>query len=356
MQQSNTQDVTIFYDHELNSDLTQKHKEGIAKAKELAKLHLLNHKPPVKGGNLNLFIAPIHAFYTALLGMVNDKIQSRLHFQFGNAEKTKSEDTQKLLQKELIEKESHLKSLDKPTEPDINRAKVMKRYYGAILIMLAIAGAEIVYLSRSLQVLSGSLLGAILLGLGVTASIAVIGHYGFVFAEKIFKNKNHVRLAKLGIVLIVLITFTGLGILRKQFLDATSGEDSSVVVFVAINLVMYLSAMMISEMVLHPVAAQKRELDAYQTKKKRYDLEVQKVLDLKAQIETEKHNLDAYLRERLKVLSWHKATERKINAMYIESVSQYVQVIITEREGDTPECITNELESLTLHTEMEVSA
>lgn len=321
-------DTTSF--SELETSIQEQHNLGIIEAERLAESHLLSKVALSNQTPLKVLTMSIRGHYTNILVHINSVIQSSVQLQLGSSIKDNSTEEVNKLKQKIANQEAVLKKTSPPNEPDGSVLTAKKRYNTGIFLVTIIVLSEIVYLARSLQVISGSLIGSILLGLGISVAIGIIGHFGNLYIKKHIAQPLH-RIAKLGMHALVILVFVGLGILRNRFLNATQNEsqDTSIWIFVTVNLLIYIAGLQIFRMVIEPAYEKLLENREYNEKLKKYNLEKAKLEDLKSQLEKEiKHTKDI-LMDKLKIIGAHIALEKRVNSNYHQSIGIYQNTVLT---------------------------
>lgn len=323
--------------------------EGLAQASLAGKTDAISGKPSLENSSISVHTESIWTHFNSTLAMVNNQLQAPLNVRLGSAERIHSSQKASALQKQYMNEEADL-SLKIKKVTDWPVIGFLVSFLIAILVVLGLGYAECKYLVQSLQVIVGSLASAIMLGIGITLGIGIIGHFAESWIVKNITNLRVRRIARICLVALFAVTFIVLGFIRKEYIWKMQGVETSVWVFVGINFILCIALYLISEMWLNPLLNDLREVLQVIKTRRAISIQKRKIEALKQQIADGRESLEESLNEKMMLVAYHTGLESMIECQYLECISAYKKENLSYRDDGIPDCFTQEPKSLTFFT------
>lgn len=343
------QNHNTYSDPKITAQITEHNLLGQSKSILLAKTHLLSGMPPLTGGTLKAFIEPITNWYNQGLADLNTALESKLQIQIGSSLREENLNKNKDIQHEIADEESKLEV----TKP-LSLTRMILTIIAFVLIIAlcsAVFTGDWVYLSRSLQVMTNSLRDSNLLGLAIIVGLLSVTHLSENYIISRITSRILRIISRIFVFVLVASTFIILGIARQSFASESREEDIPIIIFVGINLLLFVALFLLIDRVLIPMAPQLIETIKEFNQKVRNNRRLRKIKKLKDKLIQNRQDLSETLTQKLSQIAFHRSSELKIESNYYQAVSSYKELIIKGSIDAIPECLNDETPKLKMYTE-----
>ena len=335
-----TQAITIISKQnnpELENAIQKKDAEIKESVRMKAKHFGLQNLPEPIGDNLANFIGEIKSSYEKLAAFILHELQPIAHFPEAKIEAEHFREEVSKIDTEIQKKENQNRT-DQFELGGFNPGIIPTKILGAFISSLIIYAGEVIYNTKSFQLIVENLLFAIGLSIAISFSVLVASH---ITAFQLKEAKT--RLRKLTIIIfafiVITVIFIILATLRSKYL---AGHDVYLnpIYFVIINLFFFIISTLLSFYILPTwteVKLELRHVKLQQIIKKR----IQEIETLK----NEKVKIGITILERTKyrirVGYYTNYTLELVRKMYFEAIEIYKETNrIYRNDRKTPDCFS----------------
>jgi hypothetical protein len=342
--------ITIKLEDKIENPIRVEHAEFEIEAAELGGRLAENNRPRLEGDTLNPYIQVLAGKYLSLFGNAKKLLQTGLEERM-NEEDLIYVEAHKKKNNHQISELKHELHIHK-VELERTVSDVSKKKYKIVLCFLAgIAFSEAIIDYRALQNLGGNAIEALLIGIALGLSTAVISHEG----PKLIR-KGRTRSQQIGIFLLITLLMTTVFFIIGTFrmgsisnglnigVESSSG-GASPIQFAIINLMFFAGALLLAYFQLP-----QRTDELKWEKQSKHESEIKKLIqEIKAK-EDENKKLDYELKEMARARQQNLLYEQKLKewiaSLFQKSVSRLISENTIKRTDGIPDCFNGELPQL----------
>lgn len=224
-------------------------------------------------------------------------------------------------------------------------------YYTVILgvfISLLVMVFDVLYISTAFQVTGEPLYKSMLMGIGISVSLAVIGILGSATIETWIERKINRFIAYFLLSLFVSGGLYVICSIRSEYYFQVTGREVSPWSFLLLNMVALVAFHFISRMVILPAWSrikETRELKKHQKEVRQLKQEYEKV---DAEMDANSERRELIKKFKLSVLSYGQSIEELIQRHYEASLAEFKRAYM-EESGTVPECFNSPAAILTTY-------
>lgn len=343
------QQNSTYTDSKITAQITEHNLLGQSKSMLLAKTHLLSGLPPLTGGTLKTYIEPITNWYNQGLAELNTELESKLQIQIGSSLREENLNKNKDILHEIANEESKL-VVTKP----FSSTKMILTFLGFLLIIVAcstVFNGDWVYLSRSLQVMTNSLRDSNILGIAIVVGLFSVTHLSENYIIAKITSRTLRIISRVLVIVLIASIFIILGIARQAYASESREEDIPVMIFVGINLLLFIALFLLIDRVLIPMVPYLIDTIKEFNQKVRNNRRLRKIKKLKDKLIQNRQDLSESLTQKLSQIAFHRSSELKIESNYYQAISSYKEIIIKGSIESIPECLNDETPKLKMYTE-----
>ncbi|MBO6518025.1 MAG: hypothetical protein JJ975_15910 [Bacteroidia bacterium] len=339
-----------FTDEQLMKHIESEHRNARFEAAESGKVAAWKEKPAMNDKRLIPFITNIKGRYQALMSEVNNRIQASIHkkHQEYAIDEVKEKNRNLELEKSRLQRQVN-STLD--LEARIPVGLCIQLGF-AIILSVVIAFAELVFISKSLQLIGGGLLTNIFLAAGLSGGISLIAHFGGQWIQSL-ENKWQRR----GAITLILFILTGVFFLLARLRQAYFTEvnvELPIWVFICVNLIFFLGIFLISRYLLSPLFAKTQSAFEEYRRLKGIARKRNRLASIEAEIDQNTETLNRHRVLRTNIIAFAQSCEELVQSYYLEAVSAYVEANAKNRI-QRPSCLNDSPETLkSYYTNLEI--
>ncbi|MBX7226414.1 MAG: hypothetical protein K1X55_10310 [Chitinophagales bacterium] len=332
----------------IKQELNTLHNEFLhTEVKNIAVGFAQNNYPKIDDG-IAAYIGKIKAYYQKLRSEVPLRIAGQLQLLTGAMEiQTVDEHIKKAEEeKRALEKEKwYLENTFKKASIPINLESYKWKKYSLWLIgFVEVMG----YIACFVSVLSDSIFSAIILGTTIGVCVLFLLKSVVIdYRDNEVKSKK--RFYAIGALLLVLAVSLG-GLRYAGVLTNDPSTQASIfnnpIVFIAINLLI-MCATGYFMYIFHPSQAELKYVDDYKKMKDDLDKKIAEIKATDAEIEHHKESKNSIMRYRIQMRHYQAVLFERIEAMYMESASYFIETNLkARRDGIFPNCFNEPIPPL----------
>lgn len=231
----------------------------------------------------------------------------------------------------------------------------VKQILLGVFLGLFILGLDAYFLGSAFQLTGSSFGVSLLIGLGVSITIAVVSILGTIHIERFPEKWKRF----IGYLILTALISAGVLILcemREEFIKLQSGHELSAWKMMLLNLLAFLGFHLIQKYILAPAIHVIRNRKEALLKLQNLKRLKEKLDKVKLQIASKIEAINKIKQFRLSVLSYAKATENKISKLYRQSISEFKKAYILQKSY-VPQCFSTEAPDLTsYYSEYEINS
>jgi len=229
---------------------------------------------------------------------------------------------------------------------DFHKSYIPSRIKWALILSLIVGIGEILFNTKSFQVIGDNLLFALILSISISICVFMFSHVT-PFLYKDAKNRMQRISVIAGSLFLATVLFTALAIFRSSYL-ASHDITISPVYFVIINLFFFIVSALMSFFVLPTWKEIKQNSILlkiyYAVKNRKKEKEI-----LKNEREQIKTTILERTKSRIRIAHHANYALERIRKMYSESIAVFKTINLTYRtDGNIPDCFSEEPEELNI--------
>lgn len=289
--------------------------------------------------SLSVITESIYSGYNELMTFAHKENQSILEIAHGALDIARHEKEQK----RLINLKAKAESKWKISEQRLgdNRASNAPYYmlgWGIFLALMVIL-FDLVYISSGFQATGEPLYKSVLMGLGISVALAVIGILGS-GAIQLIKSKWKQGLCYAGLFTLVASGLYVICHIRSEYYYQLTGKVISPWQFLLLNLLALVAFHFIAKMMIVPAWQKIKELRELRRRQKEVQHNKQEYQNLEAVMTDNELKNEENKKFKLSMLSYGQSTEERIQRMYESSLAEFKRAYMQESGGTTPLCFS----------------
>lgn len=294
--------------------------------------------------SLQSLTASIYAGYNEVVSYAHRANQAALELKHGEIDVSYIKRNNQKLDAEKLKAESAWKT----KQQQLGDARANNNSYFTLAFGLFLAVVvmifDVLYISTAFQVTGEVLFKSIMMGIGISVSLAAIGILGSAWIERI-EDKIKRKISYAGLLLFVAAGLFVICKIRSDYFFQMTGREVSPWAFLLLNLIALASFHFIAKMVIIPAWEQvkqtrqivRRQKELRRLKKEYYAIDEEMMAN-----ETHKEEVRKF---KLSVLSYAQSIEELIQRLYETALSECTRAYI-EESGTVPDCFNDPVPTL----------
>lgn len=296
--------------------------------------------------DLSTLTESIYSGYNELMSFANRRNQSVVEMAHGAMDVAHYKQDNKRLTSEAKKAESVWKvSLDRLGDLRATNGAYW-RFAGGILLAILVAIYDVLYISSAFQVSGEPLYKSILMGIGISVALGVVGILGSASIEMV-KNKLLKRVLYTGLFIFVSSGLYVICAIRSDYFHQVTGKTISPWEFLLLNLIALAAFHFIATMIIIPTWAKIKETKEIRRRQKDVAKNKAAYQKLNAEIVTNDSEVESIKKYKLSLLSFGKSIEALIQRYYESSLAEFKRAYIEESDSVVPPCFAQAPRSLT---------
>jgi len=327
----------VQLDAALEALIEKKDMELKALARKNAMHFAIRNRPDSKGDTLSMYTGDLRTGYGKISADFFRYLQPTIHLPEGKMDIEYYKEKDAVLTKEISRLE-HENESAKYELGDFHPGTIPSQIWIALLSTLIIFSGEVIYNTKSFQLIVESLLFAFVLSFAISFAVMLSSHFA-AFLYKESKTKLKRRLIVICSLAIITVVFFAIALLRSIYL-VKHDVQLNPLYFILFNLFLFIVAGLVSYFFLpsrQEIKDQLSHIKFYYGIKKR-DKEINKLRDEKGKLKEISTEL---LKYRLRTVHYGDHGAATIRKMYYESVEIFKTThLIHRKDRKTPDCFT----------------
>lgn len=336
-----TQGPDTWDDHDFSSKVDQEHQRLLTGARRNGITDGLNEKPSVTD-SLGIFTSFVTDGYNSLVAELQKRTSPAMLKILGAEEIKAREESDVQDKKEMAEIRATINEPKPQSESSLLWKPLLQLICGLIGLILIVAG-DWRYLASSLEAISGGgNLSASFIALAISISVAVTVHAMILLTPRI-KRLLWRRFTRFGSLVFFLVLFYSLAYIRVYHFGY-EGDNTTLFItsFVVFNFLMVFALWFVATKFIVPGFSALGEAWKHKKKIQKIDRLQTEINALDARIKLREKELRASLTDKIKIREYAKNMERKIQAYYRITWSEYLRSNMENRKGPTPMCFNSQ--------------
>ncbi|HTB30843.1 MAG TPA: hypothetical protein VK808_02395 [Bacteroidia bacterium] len=325
----------IYRNLELEDIIYKRH---VAFKKDVEKNAVLlgtRNSPKLIGDDLQPFIGSIVAFYRGLSAYAHQTEQPRSQLPIAQIANEWASERDRL-HDEDIKRREHQNGIDEHKLDDYHPHMMTIRILGSIIVVMIYGIGEVMFNTKGFELIGENKLFAFTIAFGVSVLVCVLSHIAPHF-HKNAKTNLRKRLIELGTLALATGLFIALAILRTNVL-AIEGNNSSPLVFITLNLFVFIVSCLFSY-IIDPTLNEIKEHLQYMEKYLRIIKRKKEIKEFEAQKVAVRNEAKDITLLGMGITAYVKDLDTWIETLYHESAEHFKTTnIILRTDGGVPDC------------------